>query len=209
MRVDNSRFFVIGAIGFLVGAFSGFFPYFWFFVLNRLHIGGISYQIEVFHTILRILLVLSLALGSFGCFALKRKYGSYMGLGCGVVFLALSMVLMYTLFLPPTIRWYVIAVYNPVWLLNVGLFFFGATLLVIRNSLPKPKSAVLIALIFFLIPVPTLTIFQGVILFWSFDYWLYYVGWLYGINSFVTAWFMLHLRVYPDHPTYDLQNNEI
>ena len=216
MRVDNSRFFVVGAIGFLVGFFAWFF---WFLlavfglllaVLARFYgyhgfwdvnfMSGIFFQSGIFHMVFRTLLVLSLALGSFGCFALKRKYGSNLALGCGILYLFLSAVLTSSPFLPYTRLWYINYGRSEM-LLNVGLFVFGVTLLSIRKSLPQPKkeSCARTGLLFIAISVPSLMPnLVPVIVYWGFEVWLMVLGWLYAINSIVTARLMLQMRAYPD-----------
>jgi len=204
-RVGNSQFFMVGAIGFLVGFFAWFFwlllavstwlSYFWGFGhLN--YMSGIFFQNWAFHTIFRSLLSLSLALGSFGCSALKQKYGSNLALGCGVLYLAISAVLTSSLIIPISnlsrLLWYIY--YNPATLLNVGLLVLGATLLSIRKSLPNSHKALWIGLIFILISAPTLTCFVNVIWYWGFEFWLLLFGWLYAINAIATARFMLQMR---------------
>jgi len=196
---------MVGAIGFLVGFFAWFFwlllaasvwlSYFWGF--GRLsYMSGIFFQNWALHTIFRSLLSLSLALGSFGCFALKQKYGSNLTLGCGVLHLAISTVLASSLIIPlsnlPHLLWYIY--YNPAMLLSGGLLVFGVALASIRKSLPNPRKALWIGLIFILISAPASTNFVMAIWYWGFELWLLLFGWLYAINAIATAKLMLQMR---------------
>ena len=217
MRVDNSRFFMVGAIGFLCGFFAWFFwllltisellravlarfyHYYGFWgATYRSGMSGIFFQNRTFQTIFLGLLVLSLALGSFGCFALKRKYGSNLALGCGILNLVLSVVLMSYPIIPGTRLWYIYC--NPVMLLSVGLFVLGVTLLSIRKSLPKHKkeSCIRTGLLFIAVSVASLIpTFMLIILYWGFEVWIMFLGWLYAFNSIATARLMLQMRTYP------------
>lgn len=204
-KVGNSKFLTVGAIGFSVGFFAWFF---WLLlaVSGLVHyflgygypnyMSGIFFQNWVYYLIFRSLLSLSLVLESFGCFALKQKYGSNLALACGILHLAISAVLTSSLIItmpnaPHLLRF---TYYNPALLFNVGLLILGATLLSIRKSLPNPRKALWIGLIFILISVLTLTWFVMVIWYWGIEFWLLFFGWIYAINAMVTGRFFLQIR---------------
>ena len=163
---------------------------------------GIFFQNWTFQMIFLGFLVLSLALGSFGCFALKRKYGSNMAFGCGILFLVLSVVLMSIPIILGKLLWYIYR--SPLIILSVGLLVLGVTLLSIRKSLPnhKKESCSRTGLLFIAVSVfsfmPTL---MPVIMYWGFEVWLMFIGWLYAINCIATARLMLQMRRYPDQST--------
>jgi hypothetical protein len=221
VKVDNSRFFMVGAVGFLCGFFAWswwllltisellravlarFFHYYGFWgATYSSGMGGIFFQNRVFSMIFLGLLILSLALGSFGCFAFKRKYSSNLAFVCGILFLVLSTVLISIPFIPGTLLWFIFR--SPPIILSVGLFVLGVTLLSIRKSLPnhKKESCSRTGLLFIAVSVfsfiPTL---MPVIMYWGFEVWLLFIGWLYAINCIATARLMLQMHAYPDQST--------
>jgi hypothetical protein len=196
---------MVGAVGFLVGFFAWFLWLLlaassWLSILWGLghldYMSGIFFQNRALQTVFLSLLPLSLALESFGCFALKRKHGSNLALGCGVLYLAISAVLTSSLIAPLSnlrgLLWYIY--YNPATLLSAGLLVLGATLLSIRKSLPDPRKTMRIGLVFILISAPAWTNLYAVIWYWGFETWLLLFGWLYAINAVATARLMLQMR---------------
>jgi len=196
---------MVGAFGFLLGFVAWLF---WLLLtVSALlyvflgygypnYMSGIYFQNWAYYLIFRSLLSLSLALESFGCFALKQKYGSNLAFACGILFLAISAVLTSSLIIPISNVSFLLRFiyYNPAVLLNVGLLILGVTFLLIRKSLLTPRKALWIGLIFIMISVFTLTWFPMAILYWGFELWLMFFGWLYAINSIVTGWFMIQIR---------------
>jgi len=195
---------MVGAIGFLIS--FGAWLFWLLLTVSALlyyslgygypnYMSGIFFQNWTYYLIFHSLLALSLALESFGCFALKQKYGSNLALTCGILFLVISAVLTASLIIPISGVHYLLRfMYNPVLLLNFGLLILGATLLSIRKFLPNPGKALWIGLIFIIISAVTLTWFIMVILYWGFEFWFMLFGWLYAINSIATARFMLQIR---------------
>jgi hypothetical protein len=204
-KVDNSNFLMVGAIGFLIS--FGAWLFWLLLTVSALlyyslgygypnYMSGIFFQNWTYYLIFHSLLALSLALESFGCFALKQKYGSNLALTCGILFLVISAVLISSLIIPISGVHYLLRFiyYNPTPLLNVGLLILGATLLSIRKSLPKPGKALWIGLIFIIISAVTLTWFAMAILYLGIEFWLMLFGWFYAINSIATGWFMLQIK---------------
>jgi hypothetical protein len=196
---------MVGAIGFLVGFSAWLFWLLlaasnWLYDISAFgdlsYMGGIFFQNRVLQAVFSSLLSLSLALESFGCFALKQKYGSNLALGCGVLYLAISAVLTSSIIAPlsdlPRLLWYIY--YNPATLLSAGLLVLGATFLSIRKSLPDPRRALCIGLVFILLSAPAWTNFCAAIWYWGFEIWLLLFGWLYAINAMATARLMLQIR---------------
>jgi hypothetical protein len=190
---------LVGAIGFLLGFAAWLF---WLllavtsFIYHPLGFGyfgsmsGIFFQSWILGRIFYSLLAISLALESFGCFALKQKYGSKPAFACGVLLLAFSAAVISSMIIPT----YHPLVYNPVVSLNVGLLALGVTFLLIRKALPTPRKALWIGLLFILIPAFTLNWFLFVILYFGFEIWLMLLGWLYAINSVFAGCLMLQIR---------------
>jgi len=197
----------MGAIGFLLGFGAWLF---WLLLTvsalllpllgydyhsHPMYMSGIFFQNWTFSLVFRCLLSLSLVLESFGCFALKRKYSSNLALTCGVLFLGISVILTGPLAVPLSAvpRILLILSYNPAPLMFVGLLVLGATLHSLRKVLPDPKKVERLALIFIIIAICTLPGLV-VMLYWGFEMWLLFIGWLYAFNSVATARFLLRLR---------------
>jgi hypothetical protein len=205
VKVGNSRLLAVGALGFLVG--FGAWLYWLLLTVSALisfllgygypnYMSGIFFQHWPFELVFRGLLSLSLVLESAGCFALRRKYGSNLALACGVVFLAIAVVLTVPLGMPqsatPPLLLFI--AYNPALLLNVGLLVLGGALLAMRNALPNPVRVWWLGTIFVIVAVGTLAGFGMVVLYWGFEAWLLFLGWLYAVNSVATARLLLQLR---------------
>ena len=204
-KVGSSKFLMVGAIGYLVGFLAWFFWLLlvvsaWLYYLLGYgypnYMSGIFFQNWFYNLIFRGLLSLSFALGSFGCFGLKQKYGSNLAFACGILYLAIFAVLTSSLIIPVShlsLRlWFIY--YNPVPLLNIGLLVWAATMLTIRKSLPNPRKAFWIGLIFLLISALTLTWFISAILYWGFEFWLLLFGWLYAIDAMATGRFLFQIK---------------
>lgn len=203
--MGSSKFLVVGTIGYLVGFSAWFFwlllvvsAWLYYFLGYRYpsYMSGIFFQNRFNNLIFRGLVSLSFALGSFGCFALKQKYGSNLAFGCGILYLAIFTVMTSSLIIPVShvsLRlWFIY--HNPALLLNIGLLVWGATLLTIRKSLPTSRKAFWIGLIFILISVLTLTWFIIAILYWGFELWLLFFGWLYAIDAIATSRFLFQIK---------------
>lgn len=202
-NVGTSRLLTMGAIGFLLGfgawlfwlllTVSALLPLLLGYDYPR-YMSGIFFQNWIYAMVFRSLLSLSLVLESFGCFALKRKYDSNLSLTCGVLFLCIAVILWAPLAVPLSVVplvWFLS--YNPAPLLSVGLLVLGATLHSLRKVLPTPETVEGLALIFIII-FPITLLMLAVVLYWGFEVWLLFLGWLYAFNSVATARFLLRLR---------------
>ena len=187
--------FRIGSIGYIAG-FLAWFTWFLLVILNLIAywlgygysgvMSGIFFQSGPYALIVSGLFSASFILGSFVCFGMKKRYGSNIALICGILYLAASAILCYSLASAYSLQVYIPALTNLLMFLNLGMLFWGATLLEVRKSLPYPKLSSWIGSIFILIPILTLTIWQ-VFLYWGIEMWFMLFGWLYAIGAIVTA----------------------
>jgi hypothetical protein len=192
---------MVGAIGFFLG-FTAWLFWLLLVISARVfgygfsnYMSGIFFQNWVFYQIFRSLISFSFAFESFGFFALRQKYGSDLAFACGMLFLAISVLLILSLIIPLQLRflpWFI--GYNPTTVVNVGLLVSGVTFLLIRKSLPTPRKALGIGLAFIIISALTLTLFKNVLLYWGFEMWLMYFGWLFAISSLAAGQTMIHVR---------------
>ena len=194
--VNGSKFLLIGAFGFFASFFTGFFLFLDFLLGSqfRFHfsLGWTGYYLS------RIVLFLSLTLGSFGLIGFKRKYGSNFAFVYGILVFLISVFLacvgFFAVILPfqmPGILLYIN--YNPSFVLSIGIFLLGITLAVIKQELPNLGKILWIGEIFILISVLTFG-FSIIFWYWDFSFWLLLFGWLFAINSLATGWLFLQIR---------------
>lgn len=156
---------------------------------------GIFIQSVAYLTVVYSFFLASFLLGSFACFGLKMRYNSNVALFCGLLYLASFAIASYSI-----IRLYLsqsnilVTTSNFLASLNVGILVWGATLLKIRKALPHPKLGLLIASLFILIAVLTLTWFWQLFLYWGVEFWFMLFGWLYAFCSLNTALILYKLK---------------
>ena len=191
----SAIFFRVGSIGYIVGFFAWFTWFFlviWNLIFYWLGYGysnimsGIYYQAGPYSLVVYGLFSVSFLLGSFGCFGLKRRYNSNLALICGVFYIAVFAVLCYTI-VSAKFQIYSPSLRDVPMFLNLGLLFWGATLLALSKSLPHPRLSSWIGGVFVLIPALTLTLFWQVIMYWGVEFWFLLFGWLYAICAAATV----------------------
>jgi hypothetical protein len=194
-------FFQIGTIGYMVGFLAWLF---WLllvvssFVVYWLGYGypsimsGVFFQSRAYFMIDYFLFSVSFAFGSFGCFSLKKKYGSDLALACGISHIIVAAILVYSLS-----SLYLLANYVPIrdyvpTALFVGMLMWGATLLIER----KPFQSTMLgsysrlsqlAGTLFMVAGLIGILFYQVILYWGIEFWLMFAGWLYATGAVATA----------------------
>jgi len=134
----------------------------------------------------------SFAFGSFGCFGLKKKYGSDLALACGIIHIIVAAILVYSLS-----SLYLLANYVPIRFyvptaLFVGMLMWGATLLIVRKPfhstmLGSYSRLSQLAGTLFMVAGLIGILFHQVILYWGIEFWFMFAGWLYAAGAVATA----------------------
>ena len=194
-------FFRIGSIGYMVGFLAWLF---WLLlVITNLAIdwhghpsimSGIFFQAysRAYFMIDNFLFSVSFAFGSFGCFGLKKKYGSDLALACGIIHIIVTAILVYSLS-----SLYLLANYVPIRFyvptaLFVGMLMWGATLLIVRKPfhstmLGSYSRLSQLAGTLFMVAGLIGILFHQVILYWGIEFWFMFAGWLYAAGAVATA----------------------
>jgi len=203
LKDSKSTIFIrIGSIGYIVGFLAWLF---WLLLVianlvidwhgNPSMMSGIFFQAPSrdYFYIDNFLFSVSFALGSFGCFGLKKKYGSNLALVCGIIYIIVVAILVYSLS-----SLYLHANYVPMRLyvptaLFVGMLMWGTTLLVVQKPshstlglYSRLSHAGLAGTLFIVAGLIGILLFP-VIVYWSIELWLMFAGWLYAAGAVATA----------------------
>ncbi len=203
LTLKDSRvatFFRIGSIGYMVGFLAWLF---WLILVianlvidwhgNLSIMSGIFFQSKAYLMMDTFLFSVSFALGSFGCFGLKKKYGSNLALVCGIIYVIVAAILVYSLS-----SLYFLADYVPIRFygstaLFIGMLMWGETLLVVRKpsqSTPglycRLSHAGLAGTLFMVAGLIGIFLYP-VIIYWDIEWWLMLAGWLYAAGAVATA----------------------
>jgi len=203
----SAAFLLIGSIGYITGFLAWLF---WLFlVVASLVIdwhgqfsimSGALFQSRAYLMMDYCLFSISFALGSFGCFGLKKKYGSYLALVCGIIYIIVTAILVYSLS-----SLYLLANYFPMGLyvppaLFVGMLMWGTTLLAVQKPFQsimhglysKLNRAGLAGILFILAGLIGIFLYP-VIVYWDIGLWLMVAGWIYAAGAVVTALFLFQI----------------
>jgi hypothetical protein len=197
----GATLFFIGSIGYVVGFLAWLF---WLLlIVSTLFIdwhghpsimSGIFFQSGFYFMIDYLLFSISFALGSFGCFGLKKKYDSDLALICGIIYV-ITAANFFVYLLPkfgPWVGYGLVYLYLPA-ALFIGMLMWGTTLFVVRKpsqSTPGLYSRLnnaRLAGTLFLVAGFIGVFFYPVILYWGIEWWFLLAGWLYTAGALVTA----------------------
>ena len=193
--------FRIGTIGYIVGFLAWLF---WLLLVvanlvidwhGQLSImSGIFFQSysRAYFMIDYSLFSVSFALGSFGCFGLKKKYDLDLALACGISHIIVAAILVYSLSSLYLLTNYVPMRFYVPTALFVGMLMWGGTLLIEQ----KPFQSTMLgsytklnqlAGTLFMVSSLIGILFHQVILYWGIEFWLMFAGWLYAAGAVATA----------------------
>jgi hypothetical protein len=196
-------FFRIGSIGYIVGFLAWLFwlllvvsslVVYWLGYGYPSIMSGIFFQAysRAYFMIDYFLFSVSFAFGSFGCFGLKKKYGSDLALACGIIHIIVAAILVYSLS-----SLYLLANYVPIRFyvptaLFVGMLMWGATLLIVgkpfhSTMLGSYSRLSQLAGTLFMVAGLIGILFHQVILYWGIEFWFMLAGWLYAAGAVATA----------------------
>jgi hypothetical protein len=189
--------FRVGSIGYVAG-FLAWFTWLVLVILNLafyslgnnssiLGMSGIFFQSWIYSAIVYSFFLASFILCSFACFGLKKRYDSNIALMCGLFYFVIFAVLCYSIVSAYLLGLNIWIDANFLTFFNLGMLFWGATLLGVRKFLPSPKLSVCVGSIFIVTAILTLTLFLQMLLYWGVEFWFMLFGWLYAIGTIGTA----------------------